>query len=569
MISDKIRILEQNIEDFENPEIKNQYIREAGEEWLGFVNEYVTNQEEVMQILEENSFLEEYDVILFGKNVPDGKCNLFDLLERPQSEIYAFIFRKKLLIYAGSYNQCLLENINYEFLLRLSEQGSVYSIPCIADTYAKFNPTTMAYIVRRYMELLKANGKLEQVFLGMAETAQQLGVADLFTKEMNVFLGNNEEYDRISSDTAPFFIMVCNDGCYGVVAGFADYLADELVGLGQAVITTNGRYGDYMESSLEELAQRNYKAIIGFQSSALEIDFFRELKGERYQFWFDDPFFSGDFLRQTSKTTHFLCQDANYAKFIKEHYGIENAIQFPPAGSTSVTDSGEKIYDIVFVGSYLVLPKGDYENAFHREIFELCMNHADYTFEEAIKVLWQKQGVAYDEHKFMQQVEELQDVCFDILQNYRHRVVESILSAGIPLHVFGDSWQQYQGEGRENLMIHPQITGEDALCIYGKAKIGLNIMNGHKAGMTERIANIMLGGACCLSDETIYLKEHFRDGENIVFFHGDRLEQLPGKIQYLLQHDDVREKIAMAGRKKALDEHTWRKRAEELLEIVK
>ena len=120
----------------------------------------------------------------------------------------------------------------------------------------------------------------------------------------------------------------------------------------------------------------------------------------------------------------------------------------------------------------------------------------------------------------------------------------------------------------ENLIIHPKVMAEESLQIWAQAKIGLNIMNGHKAGMTERIANIMLSGACCLSDETSYLKEHFADGEDIVLFRADYLDGLVDKIRYLLQNDEVREKIASNGKEKALREHTWRKRTEELLELI-
>lgn len=162
----------------------------------------------------------------------------------------------------------------------------------------------------------------------------------------------------------------------------------------------------------------------------------------------------------------------------------------------------------------------------------------------------------------------LGDLCHYLLQIYRHQVVEAILDAGIQLHVFGETWSNYYGSGKENLIIHPKIMAEEAMQIWAQAKIGLNIMDGHKAGMTERIANIMLSGACCLSDETSYLKEHFTDGEDITLFRADCLERLVDKIQYLLQNDEERERIALNGQKKALREHTWRKRTEELLELI-
>ena len=84
-------------------------------------------------------------------------------------------FRKALLVYTGSYNRFLTGNNNYEFLLRLAERGRVYSIPSSADKSAEFNPMTMAYIVRRYMEVLKEHGRLDETFLWIVQLAEWAG----------------------------------------------------------------------------------------------------------------------------------------------------------------------------------------------------------------------------------------------------------------------------------------------------------------------------------------------------------------------------------------------------------
>lgn len=569
MIDKMIDVLEQNSEEFEYSDAKNLYISSTESEWIGFVDKDVTNRGEICQILEDNPFLMDYDVILFGNDVPEGECDCLRLLGYPQSNIFALIFKRELLIRTGPYNRFLTGNSNYEFVLRLAFHGSVYSIPCDADKAVDFHPLTMAYIVRRYMELLKKNEVLNKIFLRIVQEAERSGKVAEFNKVMTLFLADEGEYERILTDTAPCLIMVSNDiAWYGVVDGFANALADELVRLGQAVVTTNDRYGDYHNLPKELLLNQVYKAIIGFQASALQSETFRNMKGARYQFWLDDPMFSIDFFRRTPKQMYILCQDAYYAEFLRKHLYLGNAKQFPPAGVQIGELHKERELDLVFIGSYLSLPKANYEDVFRREFYQYMLLHTDATVEQGIRNTWQKQGVQYQEDKFMQTLESLRDVCYNLLEVYRHRVVEAILSAGIHLHVFGDSWKKYQGNGCENLIIHPKVMVEESLQIWSQTKIGLNIMNGHKAGMTERIANIMLCGACCLSDETSFLREHFCDGEDIVLFSAERLDQLVMKIQYLLHHDDEREKIAYAGYEKALREHTWRNRAEELLAII-
>lgn len=565
----EISILVQNTKSFESLEEKNEFIQASKSEWIGFIDGGVTGEEEVRQLLEENPFLLDYDVILFGNDVPEGECGLLELLEHPKSVIYALFFRKSLLKYTGSYNRFLHGNIHYEFLLRLAKRGNIYSIPSSADKSTEFVPQTMAYIVRYYMETLKSYGRLDESFLRIVQLAERNGKTAEFNRQMNEFLSDTKKYEKIAADTAPCLIMVSNDvEWYGVVEGFANSMADELVGLGQAVITTNDRYGDYYTLPKELLLKQVYKAIIGFQSPALQSETFQDMKGKRYQIWLDNPTFFVDFLRKTPKHIHFLCQDANYAKLLREHFNIERAQQFPPAGMIGEETQQKRIYDLVFIGSYIPCIQVNYEDEFLQEFVRYMHNQVDSTVEQGVCEVWKKLGIPYEEERFMQTVEELGDVCHNLLQMYRHRVVEAILNAGIQLHVFGDSWRNYQGSGQENLIIHPKVMAEESLQIWAQAKIGLNIMNGHKAGMTERIANIMLSGACCLSDETSYLKEHFTDGENIALFRADYLDGLVDKIRYLLQNDEVREKIASNGKEKALREHTWRKRTEELLELI-
>lgn len=568
MLDARNDIFELNPDDFENAEVKNAYIRTSNAEWIGFVDHAVTDKEEVGQILMENPFLMEYDVILFGGEVPEGEIGPLDLLEYPWSIIYALCFRQNLLVQTGSFNLLLKGNNNYEFLLRLAEKGKVFAVSCNAKKNLHFDPVTMAYVTRRHMEKLKESGKLNEIFLRMIQLAGHFGVAEAFNKVLGCFLTEAEQYEKVVRNTAPCLVLVGNGICCGVLAGFANSLADELVSLGQAVITTDGRYGDYNGMSANEFFSRHYKAVIGFQAYALKTEKYQNMKGKKIQFWFDNPIFFDDFWDKFSEQTYILCQDAYYAEFIREYYDIKNAMQFPPGGTVMKELPNKKIYEVVFIGSYIPMPECVYEDEFEKGFFEYMTLHPDSTFEQGIYDYGKMLGSEYSKSEILFQLQKVKNVCGDIIHRDRHCVMEKILCADIQVHVFSETWEEYMGRGRENLIIHSEVMVDEALHIWAQSKIGLNIMRGHKAGMTERIANIMLCGTCCLSDETVYLKEHFCDGKDIVLFRRNELDSLPEKIRYLLEHDDERERIALAGQKKALKEHTWRKRAEQLLEIL-
>ena len=142
------------------------------------------------------------------------------------------------------------------------------------------------------------------------------------------------------------------------------------------------------------------------------------------------------------------------------------------------------------------------------------------------------------------------------------------LYAGYKINVYGDSWKNFRSDYSDNLIIHQKINVAEASQIYRKARIGLNFMTWHKAGMTERVADIMLGGAVCISDTTTYLRENFQKDE-IVLFDIGRPEQLVTAINQLLKDDTLRHKIAQAGYERAVHEHTWHNRAVSLLQLIK
>ena len=91
-------------------------------------------------------------------------------------------------------------------------------------------------------------------------------------------------------------------------------------------------------------------------------------------------------------------------------------------------------------------------------------------------------------------------------------------------------------------------------------------MTWHKAGLTERMANIMLAGAVLLTDYTDGFNEG--SGEDFVDFKLSDIDSLPGKIKELLKDKSLLNKISLNGRKRALNSMTWDKRAEELLELI-
>ena len=99
------------------------------------------------------------------------------------------------------------------------------------------------------------------------------------------------------------------------------------------------------------------------------------------------------------------------------------------------------------------------------------------------------------------------------------------------------------------------------------SKFSLNIMSWHKDGLTERIFNGMLCQSVVLSDQTTALRENFVNGQDIALFSLKQLSTLPEQVKSLLADNVKLTEIALNGYHKALAEHSWIQRAEQLLHI--
>lgn len=567
-------VLELNKENLEDSAYKNAFIGKTKKETLVFLDGRVTNRQEIEEVFASYEFLAAYDVVVFGEGVPEGEADRNSVLKSSSMRIFGMVIGRNLLQYTGCFNEKLSTGTDFEFLCRAAEEGSVYCLPCAGENLEELSQAekeqwayTLAYVLRKYMVDLKDKGHLEEVFTRMASCMLEVGMQEVFNKSLSAFLENEKIFEKIVENTAPFFIISGDDTCYGVLRDFANTLAGELVAMGQAVMTTNHQYGRF--ASFEELVGKVFKGIIGFQAPALEDDFFRRIHGKKLQFWFDNPAFFNVMFRNLDDSYYILCQDDYYAKHIRDVYHVKNAMQFPPAGKDlGLSENEERIYDIVFIGSYYKTDLSCIQDEISKGFFDYMTVHPKDTFEEGLCGFLRTREIVLDEQKFKEVLWSMVAVCRNVINYFRAKVVEQILSSGLKLHVFGASWKGYEGAHKENLIIHPEVSVEESLKIFSQARIGLNIMTWHKAGMTERIANIMMSGAVCVSDETVYLREHFEEDEEIVLFELDKLAELPAKLEKILLDDEYRRRVAKKAYQKAVSEHTWARRAKELLSLL-
>ncbi len=454
----------------------------------------------------------------------------------------------------------------YELECRIAAWESDWErlLQCNADGTADERGFTLAYLLRSSMLRLKEQGILDDFFPLLCSELQKRGEYDLFQRYLDLFLSDEKAYEAVAAYTAPFIILKGDRAYSDILAQFADDLAAALEELGEDVI----RIGSGGE---DKRLKRNMlcKGVVGFQAPALKNDFFRALHGPKFQFWFDIPYFIGDVLKDLPEDYHILCQDADHAACFRKYFGAKNAIQFFPGGSGADDIHGERPIDLLFLGNWF---REDTEslNEEGRAFFSFLVSGPDRNYEEAL-LEFEPELAGGRPEAVLARLRELRNACAVARGYFRNEIVRRFLEAGMRVDVYGDGWNSFELKGRRNpagLIIHPQVPAGAAAEVYKKAKLSLNIMSWHKAGMTERISNSMLAGAVCISDRTRFLEEHFRDGEELILFRLNELDSLPARAAALLGDDARRERIATAAYKKAEKEYSWKARAGELIRLA-
>jgi spore maturation protein CgeB len=113
------------------------------------------------------------------------------------------------------------------------------------------------------------------------------------------------------------------------------------------------------------------------------------------------------------------------------------------------------------------------------------------------------------------------------------------------------------------------LSDEEMVRRYSQSRISLGFA---KCGMSfqdkEPIRQVRLrdfeatmSGAFYLMEHVREIEEFFEPGKEIVCFEG--ADDLVEKARYYLKHDDERERIRQAARRRALSEHTWARRFED------
>lgn len=326
----------------------------------------------------------------------------------------------------------------------------------------------------------------------------------------------------------------------------------------------------------------------------------------------DPPFFYHSAIESDIENVTFICVDQEQSDYINRYYGKESdyykrngrvrmSLYMPLAGVVSDTymerdlqnnrnkddvDRGisydfditaieafnNRKYDVIFTGSIR-----DYEDI-DTQIYNLDDSLQDMwdivlgyicedtslTIERAIRKCMSDYSLRLMDEHVHQIILLFKKMDSVIRAMHRQRVITAIADGGIKIDVFGDGWDFLKNKliHPENLCIHECVSYEESVNIAAQAKISVNVMPWFKTGFHDRIATAMLNGCVSVTDSSSYIDDNYTDGENIVIYKLDNLSELAGNIRTLLENkNNITYRLAMAGKKKAVQADTWHERA--------
>lgn len=347
---------------------------------------------------------------------------------------------------------------------------------------------------------------------------------------------------------------------------------------------------------LEKFCQKKVDAVITFNTMFYNMQLttgknaWDEMKIRFITILVDHPDNFKDTLLKFSDNEIVLCIDKNHMSYVGRFFPNVVTFGFLPHGgkefncNNRVTFAARKM-DVMYAGGIpntairaLQVPVElviKYQEFFDVKMFvvSVCnklLSNPMKTIEAAIEQVLQEMNMWLEDDVLGCVLSDFMFIHSYILAYYRGCVLESVAKSGVELYIFGGGWEAYEWTRLNNVHLMGMISAEQVLEEMENSKIVLSTMAWFKDGAHERVFNGMLAKALVVSETTIYLEENFNDLEegnpDIVLYRLDKLEELPERIKYVLNHEDEAVEIIERGYLKVREKHTWQMRAKEIAE---
>lgn len=372
-------------------------------------------------------------------------------------------------------------------------------------------------------------------------------------------------------------LMVYGINQYGVLNIFGEELETEWTNMGLKV------HKVYLDGRSQRLQMDEMDLVFSFNGIGIR-EFVENniLLNENtfvWSFYLDHPMWHHNRLLTRYRNSICSFVDRNHVRYASRFYKESGYPLFVPHGGINKGNRKkwcEKTYEVVFLGTYSPAVESlTILQNYNKSMVELLIGVVEEwcscytnTLEEALARRLKDVGIMLSDKEFRETMWQINFLDQYVRNQERFDVIESLISAGIKVHVFGNGWDKFDTQHKDFLMVHENVEHEEALRIMADSKIVLNILPRFADGSHERVFTAMAQGSVCVTDRNIYLEESLEDGKNIIFYSKSEPEELVDKVRRILDGRIDGEKIASNAFEKSNTEHLWRNRAHEILRVA-
>jgi spore maturation protein CgeB len=260
--------------------------------------------------------------------------------------------------------------------------------------------------------------------------------------------------------------------------------------------------------------------------------------------------------------------------------GFQNAFFMPHAVESSLAPDlpTKREYDVLMLSSCIDYEeiRNNWKKKYPKPLREALEEAAEQTLSDQETPYYQAFVAALDKQVSKQSGIDPSTIdfiaCLDDLEMFirgkdRVELVKAVQDAKVD--IFGSAegltgWKKYLGNKR-NVAIHDPVPFDQALATMKHSKIVLNSSPWIKNGGHERIFSGLACGALVITNENIFMREQFKDGDSIVFYQHNKWDKANHRVNEYLANVEKREQIIQKGRQLVEANHTWNQRAAQLI----
>lgn len=364
--------------------------------------------------------------------------------------------------------------------------------------------------------------------------------------------------------------------CYSSTWYFVDEFAKSFTKAGCDV--TIAEISDFMKYSGETFdAVIDFNSILPSKKDSDGVRFPDLINAPFYNYILDHPLYHHDIISLPLKDSNLICLDNNHADYLRKYYPhLKKVIMLPLAAArqTSITPFEQRQYDLIFTGTYTSPDKvinvvremgDDYSHKFTHYCNKLIAE-PEQTLENILLASLKNSNP--DEALFAAAMRSLFPVDMFVTCYFREKVIETLLSFGVNVDVWGHNWQNSPFIGNPHFVHHGELNFAHTFEVMSNSKFVLNINPWFKAGAHDRIFSAMLNGAASLTDKSSYIEDNFTNKKDIALYSLDDLGQCPDTFINLMNSPDKAAQIADEGLRIASELHTFDCRVASLLQYI-